>query len=61
MQVLVTMGCGEQCAYMPRVREDWPLQDPKGQPVERLRETRDDIRDRVPALLDRQGWLRRDA
>ena len=45
---LVTMGCGAVCPVIPEVRrEDWPLEDPKGKPVERVRQIRDDIRDRV--------------
>jgi arsenate reductase len=56
-QVLVTMGCGDECPFVPGIRiEDWPLEDPKGQPVERVREIRDEIRDRVQALLEREGW-----
>jgi arsenate reductase len=35
--------------------EDWPLEDPKGKPVERVREIRDDIRSRVAALITREG------
>jgi arsenate reductase len=58
-QVLVTMGCGDQCPYVPgATREDWPLEDPKGKPVERVREIRDAIRDRVRALIEREGWSR---
>lgn len=50
--LLVTMGCGDQCPYVPGLPiEDWPLQDPKGQPIERVREIRDEIRRRVEALL----------
>ena len=56
-QVLVTMGCGDECPYVPGVRiEDWPLEDPKGKPVERVRAIRDEIRDRVQSLLEREGW-----
>lgn len=52
--LLVTMGCGESCPYVPGVTvEDWPLPDPKEQPVERVREIRDDIRRRVEDLLRR--------
>ena len=55
--LLVTMGCGEACPVVPGVaREDWPLDDPKGQPLERVRAIRDDIRARVEALLAREGW-----
>src|SRR5918998_6788065 len=46
--VVVTMGCGDACPYIPGKRYiDWDLQDPKGQPVERVREIRDDIDRRV--------------
>ena len=49
---LVTMGCGDECPYVPGLRvEDWPLEDPKGKPLERVREIRDEIRARVEALL----------
>lgn len=54
-QVLVTMGCGDQCPYVPGARvEDWPLPDPKEQPLERVREIRDEIRRRVADLLARE-------
>jgi arsenate reductase (thioredoxin) len=50
--VLVTMGCGEACPVVPgAVREDWPLDDPKGQPIERVRQIRDEIAGRVRTLL----------
>ncbi len=39
-------------------RDDWPLEDPKGKPIERVREIRDDVRARVAALLQREGWAR---
>jgi arsenate reductase len=55
-QLLITMGCGDECPYVPGVRrDDWPLDDPKGQPVERVRAIRDDIRARVEALVGREG------
>jgi arsenate reductase len=58
--LLVTMGCGEECPVVPGLRrEDWPLSDPKHQPVERVREIRDDIRGRVSRLLESQGWGKR--
>jgi arsenate reductase (thioredoxin) len=58
---LVTMGCGEGCPYLPGLQvQDWPLPDPKGQPVERVREIRDEIRGRVSEFLKAQGWLRGD-
>ena len=52
--LLITMGCGDKCPYVPGLKiEDWPLEDPKGKPVERVREIRDDIRCRVKALVSR--------
>jgi arsenate reductase len=55
--VLITMGCGASCPVVPGVpREDWPLPDPKGQPPERVREIRDQIRARVETLIERSGW-----
>ena len=57
--VVVTMGCGDECPYIPGKRYvDWELEDPKGRPVEEVRATRDDIDRRVRALveeLDRSG------
>lgn len=56
-QVLITMGCGDQCPVVPGVkRDDWPLEDPKGKSIARVREIRDEIRGRVEALLEREGW-----
>ncbi len=50
--VVITMGCGDVCPYFPGVRyEDWELDDPAGQPIEKVREVRDDIRRRVEQLL----------
>jgi arsenate reductase (thioredoxin) len=50
--LLVTMGCGDECPYVPGLRvEDWPLEDPKGRPLDRVREIRDEIRTRVQTLL----------
>ena len=54
---LITMGCGDECPVVPGARrDDWPLEDPKGKPVERVREIRDDIRARVLGLLEREDW-----
>jgi protein-tyrosine-phosphatase len=51
--VVVTMGCGDACPYVPGTRyEDWPLDDPAGQPLEAVRRIRDEIRTRVEQLLD---------
>jgi protein-tyrosine-phosphatase len=50
--VLVTMGCGDACPYVPGKRYiDWELPDPKGQPVDAVRATRDEIQQRVEALV----------
>jgi len=57
-QVLVTMGCGDQCPFVPGAkRDDWPLEDPKGKAIAEVREIRDEIRDRIRALIEREGWL----
>lgn len=57
--LLVTMGCGEACPVVPGLRRmDWPLEDPKGKSVERVREIRDEIRARVAALLAEERWAR---
>jgi arsenate reductase len=57
--LLVTMGCGEACPVVPGLRRmDWPLEDPKGRPIERVREIREDIRARVVALLKAEHWDR---
>ena len=53
-QLLITMGCGDECPYVPVRRDDWPLEDPKGQSIERVRAIRDDLRARVEALVDRE-------
>jgi arsenate reductase len=53
-QLLVTMGCREACPVIPGARvEDWPLLDPKGQPLEIVRQIRDDIRAKVEDLIAR--------
>jgi arsenate reductase len=58
-QLLITMGCGDECPVVPGLRrDDWPLEDPKGKPVARVREIRDDVRARVISLLEREGWAR---
>ena len=56
--MLVTMGCGDECPYVPGLRrDDWPLPDPKGQGIEVVRQTRDEIELRVIALLKRENLL----
>jgi arsenate reductase len=60
--LLVTMGCGESCPYVPGLRrDDWPLTDPKGQPLEEVRRIRDEIRERVAQLVKASGWRRSEA
>jgi arsenate reductase (thioredoxin) len=50
--VVVTMGCGDECPYVPGKRYvDWELEDPAGKPIEDVREIRDEIRRRVDALI----------
>ncbi len=51
--VVVTMGCGDECPYVPGKRYvDWDLPDPKGRPLEEVRATRDEIQRRVEELVD---------
>jgi arsenate reductase len=55
-QLLVTMGCGDKCPFVPGLRhDDWPLRDPKGLPMDEVRMIRDDIRQRVETLLAASG------
>src|SRR5215217_5998489 len=50
--VVVTMGCGDECPYIPGKRYlDWDLPDPKGRPVGEVRAVRDDIAGRVEDLV----------
>jgi arsenate reductase (thioredoxin) len=50
--IIVTMGCGDQCPYIPGKRYiDWNVPDPSGQPIERVREIRDQIDQRVQSLV----------
>jgi arsenate reductase len=54
-EMLVTMGCGDECPYVPGLkRDDWPLPDPKGQGIESVRQTRDEIKRRILDLLARE-------
>jgi arsenate reductase len=56
-QFLITMGCGDECPYVPGVqRDDWPLDDPKEQPAEAVRRIRDDIHQRVRNFVKAHGW-----
>ena len=59
VHMLITMGCGEECPYVPGVeRDDWPLPDPKGRPLDEVRSIRDEIRARVASLVQVRGWNR---
>jgi len=54
--VVVTMGCGDECPFVPGVRYiDWELEDPKGRPLEEVRATREEIGRRVTELIDELG------
>jgi arsenate reductase (thioredoxin) len=51
--VVVTMGCGDECPYLPGKRYlDWELEDPKDRSIDEVRAIRDDIAQRVAALVD---------
>ncbi len=54
--LLITMGCGDKCPYVPGLRrDDWPLRDPKGLSMDEVRLIRDDIKARVKILLQSQS------
>lgn len=54
-QMLITMGCGDECPVVPGViRDDWPLEDPQGRSLADVRRIRDEIRTRVEQLL--RSW-----
>lgn len=56
-QWLITMGCGDECPVAPGAhREDWPLDDPAGQPPEQVRAIRDEIDRRVRLIVAANGW-----
>ncbi len=53
--LLVTMGCGENCPYVPGLRrDDWPLPDPKGLPLEEVRKVRNEVKHRVVELIHQE-------
>ena len=57
-EMFITMGCGDQCPYVPGLeRADWPLEDPGGQTIESVRPIRDEIERRVQALLTQKRLL----
>ena len=56
--LLVTMGCGDACPYVPGLKKlDWPLTDPNGQPIEIVRNIRDEIRALVTELAEKRNWI----
>src|SRR5260370_4255475 len=56
------MGCGNKCPYVPGLRrDDWPLPDPKGRPMDEVRAVRDDIKVRVAELVQAEGLGRKPA
>lgn len=58
-ELLVTMGCGDECPYVPGLRrDDWPLKDPKGLSLEQVRVIRDEVRVRVEQLIANESIAR---
>jgi protein-tyrosine-phosphatase len=54
-QLLITMGCGDKCPYVPGLRrDDWPLPDPKGLPLAEVRAIRDEVKSRVQRLVNNE-------
>ena len=54
--LLITMGCGDKCPYVPGLRrDDWPLRDPKGLPAEEVRAIRDEVKARVLNLIEAES------
>jgi arsenate reductase (thioredoxin) len=57
--ILVTMGCGDECPFVPgAIRDDWPLEDPKGKSIDTVRSIREEIRRRVEGLIANERWAR---
>jgi arsenate reductase (thioredoxin) len=57
--LLVTMGCGETCPFVPDLETlDWELPDPKGRPIAEVRRIRDEVSRRVQMLLKERSWTR---
>ena len=54
--LLITMGCGDKCPYVPGLRrDDWPLRDPSGLPAVEVRRIRDEVKSRVQSLIETEG------
>jgi arsenate reductase (thioredoxin) len=56
----ITLACGAKCPYVPSIVEDWDVADPAGQPIELVREIRDDIEQRVKDLAENRIELIRE-
>ena len=57
--LMITMGCGDECPFVPGLeKDDWPLDDPKGRPLEEVRRIRDEVRRRVRELIAARQWGR---
>jgi len=55
-QLLITMGCGDKCPYVPGLRrDDWPLRDPKGLAMEDVRAIRNEVKERVQQLIEQEN------
>jgi arsenate reductase (thioredoxin) len=55
-EFLITMGCGDKCPYVPGLRrDDWPLRDPKGLSALEVQLIRDDVRQHVQELIEREN------
>lgn len=55
--LLVTMGCGENCPYIPGLEiQDWPLPDPKGKSLDEVRKTRDRVKELIQELIEKKNW-----
>lgn len=56
-QLLITMGCGDKCPYVPGLRrDDWPLRDPKGLSALEIRAIRDEVNQHVQGLIEREDF-----
>ena len=56
-QWLITMGCGDECPVVPGAhRDDWPIDDPKGQPADAVNAIADEIEERVRGLIETHHW-----
>ena len=51
----ITMGCENSCPYTTVATDDWALENPKGKPIEKVRQIRDEIKDRVERLIEQMA------